>query len=236
MTDYPVLVQTQMPDWNVIAQQTLHERQEPLAELPPHPKLKPIPVYFQQRLDGAVDAVVVRRGVAERLCRAAGKLPENIGIALFDGWRPLRVQRALRESMRVQVLARHPHAGRQRLESLLDEFVANPDRKGMCPPHLTGGSVDVGLFDIRTGEVLDMGSAFDETVHLSHTAALEDETDSRFKLARLHRRMLVAVMCGVGFSNLPSEWWHFDYGNQNWAYFTGAPFAFYGAANWEKAA
>ena len=26
-------------------------------------------------------------------------------------------------------------------------------------------------------------------------------------------------MTSVGFTNLPSEWWHYDYGNANWAYY-----------------
>ena len=26
-------------------------------------------------------------------------------------------------------------------------------------------------------------------------------------------------MISVGFTNLPSEWWHYDYGTKFWAYF-----------------
>ena len=103
----------------------------------------------------------------------------------------------------------------------------------MCPPHLTGGSVDVSLFHRVTGEVLDMGSAFDEAGHLSYTAALENETDARLDAARQHRRILVGAMVQAGFTNIPTEWWHFDFGNQNWAYFSGADRAIYGAAHWQ---
>jgi D-alanyl-D-alanine dipeptidase len=28
-------------------------------------------------------------------------------------------------------------------------------------------------------------------------------------------------MISAGFTNLPSEWWHYDYGTKFWAYFTG---------------
>jgi len=30
-------------------------------------------------------------------------------------------------------------------------------------------------------------------------------------------------MIEVGFSNLPSEWWHYEYGDKNWAYIQGKP-------------
>jgi D-alanyl-D-alanine dipeptidase len=33
-----------------------------------------------------------------------------------------------------------------------------------------------------------------------------------------------------GFTNLPSEWWHFDYGDQLWAYYGAHPHAHYGPA------
>lgn len=42
-------------------------------------------------------------------------------------------------------------------------------------------------------------------------------------------------MLAQGFTNIPTEWWHFDYGNSNWAYFSEQPFAYYGAANFEVA-
>ena len=29
-------------------------------------------------------------------------------------------------------------------------------------------------------------------------------------------------MLDAGFSNLPSEWWHYDFGDQLWAWHTGA--------------
>ena len=32
--------------------------------------------------------------------------------------------------------------------------------------------------------------------------------------------MLSNVMTEVGFTNFPSEWWHFDYGDEKWGLFT----------------
>ncbi|MFO6135399.1 hypothetical protein ACLBVR_26025, partial [Pseudomonas aeruginosa] len=36
------------------------------------------------------------------------------------------------------------------------------------------------------------------------------------------------AMLDAGFSNLPSEWWHYDFGDQLWAWHTGATQALFG--------
>ena len=36
---------------------------------------------------------------------------------------------------------------------------------------------------------------------------------------RDNRRLLFGVMTKAGFTNLPSEWWHYDYGDRFWAYY-----------------
>ena len=39
------------------------------------------------------------------------------------------------------------------------------------------------------------------------------------EMVRENRRLLYNTMVGQGFTNLPSEWWHFDYGNRFWAFY-----------------
>ena len=156
-------------------------------------------------------------------------LPPQYGLEVLDGWRPLAVQRALRESFRHDIVVRHPEYDAAQIEEKLDQFVADPERTGITPPHHTGGSVDLTLFDTASGRTLDMGTAFDEPSHRSHSHALELEPP---QAAQTHRRLLVNSMLLAGFSNLPTEWWHFDYGNALWAVGTGAEAAVFGAAHW----
>ncbi|MBU5617275.1 hypothetical protein KPY62_09280 [Psychrobacter sp. TAE2020] len=40
-------------------------------------------------------------------------------------------------------------------------------------------------------------------------------------------------MTQVGFTNLTTEWRHFDYGNRLWAYNDKQKNEFYGAAHWD---
>ena len=42
-------------------------------------------------------------------------------------------------------------------------------------------------------------------------------------MARENRRILYYAMIEAGFTNLPSEWWHYEYGTKFWSYFKGRP-------------
>ena len=69
-----------------------------------------------------------------------------------------------------------------------------------------------------------MGTAFDAFTDRTYTAYFENEKEETVKE---NRRMLYHVMNGAGFTNLPSEWWHFDYGDRFWAFYRKKP-AVYG--------
>lgn len=224
MTDIPLLPY-QAFDWRRIAGIPICDDGEPLCMLRPAARLRVRPVYAEMGINGAVDAVWLRQSVAGKLHRALAHLPPEYGLEVLDGWRPLAVQAALRESFRANIVAHHPDFTEAQIQAALDDFVADPYRTAMPPPHSTGGSVDAALFACSDGLLSDMGTDFDQADERSFTAAFENETGHP---ARLHRRLLVNAMAAAGFTNLPSEWWHFDFGNQNWAYFSGAPYAVYG--------
>lgn len=227
---YPALLPSLPFDWNLIAAVPVQECDAPLHILQPAPRLRLRPAYHDMGIRHALEHIVLRAPLTERLQQALAALPPQYGFEILDGWRPIAVQHALRESFRADIIARHPEFNDAQIEARLDQFVANPERRIMAPPHHTGGSIDLTLFDTTSGETLDMGTAFDEPSHRSHSAALENEAPSP---AREHRRILIHTLCRAGFTNLPSEWWHFDYGNQNWAFFSGAPAAMFGSREWE---
>ena len=84
--------------------------------------------------------------------------------------------------------------------------------------HSTGGAVDLTIVG-PDGEVLEMGTGFDEFNSATWTYAFEPDSGTGLvnETARDNRRLLYNVMTEVGFTNLPSEWWHFDYGDGMWA-------------------
>ncbi|APY28796.1 M15 family metallopeptidase domain-containing protein [Neisseria meningitidis] len=143
--------------WQKIQEIPISECGEPLVSVGNTGRIRVNPVYFSQGIEGAINTVLLRRSVADRLTQVVSLLPEMYGLEIFDGWRPVIVQRALRENMKQEIEKRHPEYDEVQVREALDCFAADPDRAGMPLPHLTGGSVDVGLFDIKSGKSLDMG-------------------------------------------------------------------------------
>lgn len=64
-----------------------------------------------------------------------------------------------------------------------------------------------------------MGCEFDEFTDKAWTNHFEPDCNGGEcnDVVMNNRRMLYNVMTHVGFTNLPSEWWHFDYGDDKWA-------------------
>lgn len=63
-----------------------------------------------------------------------------------------------------------------------------------------------------------MGTTFDDfspKAWSNHFKKFEEN-----KVVRDNRRLLYNIMIESGFTNLPSEWWHYDFGTKFWAYFT----------------
>ena len=70
--------------------------------------------------------------------------------------------------------------------------------------HSRGSTVDLTLFDMRTGKELDMGSPFDyfsEVSHPDYTGITKEQYDNRMLLRN--------AMLRNGFEPFDCEWWHF---------------------------
>lgn len=103
----------------------------------------------------------------------------------------------------------YPELGKEVLFDL--GFIAH--RSG----HSRGSTVDLTLFDMRTGRDLDMGGPFDYFGDLSHP-----DYDGVTAEQRANRDMLRDAMLEAGFKPLSSEWWHFSLRNEPYpdTYFT----------------
>lgn len=125
------------------------------------------------------------REVAESLSRVQSELAEaGLGLKIYDGYRPLSVQKKMWERVPVE------------------GYVANP-AKGSN--HNRGAAVDVTLVDAE-GRELPMPSAYDEfteRAHRDYAGGTEEERHNRW--------ILQEAMEKHGFKGLRSEWWHFDY-------------------------
>ncbi|MDN3519148.1 M15 family metallopeptidase [Aquisalimonas lutea] len=221
------------PDWERLTQLPIRDNAEQLVPVSLAPgAIKAYPVYARLGIPGAVPECFVREGVYHALLAAARALPEGLSLLVLDGWRPWRVQRHLFDTLYETIRQQDPELTETQLRTRTREFVSLPSRDPEAPsPHLTGGAVDVTLCG-ADGLPLDMGTLFDEPLPASHTDYFERlaSPTSQQRRARDHRRLLYDVMGSQGFTNLPSEWWHFDLGDQLWAYYGEHDAAVYGTA------
>lgn len=217
-------------DWPVINKIPIYENHEPLEIMTDTEKLKHQPVYFLAGIKGSIEYCLMRKSVFEKLVIASQLLPPHLGLLVLDGWRSTETQQALQEETQARIAAQYTDLSPEEQRRLLQQFVAPaPVGDNQVSPHLTGGAVDVTLFDIASGHTLFMGTEFDEVSELSYTAALETASEKNMP-ATLYRRLLYQAMTQAGFTNLPTEWWHYDYGNSLWAFYKNQSVV-YGAIN-----
>jgi len=203
-----------------LGQVRIKDNNEPLVNLFDLFKKSGEPVVFAIKMKECLPPRL-REGAALRLLAAARDLGPNFRLKITDAFRPIAVQRRLFKEIKKQVLARRPDLSRD--ESLLYEeltkFIMDPKAH---PPHAGGGAVDLTLIN-KEGQEVDMGTPIDAITELSQTFHPELKENH---LA--NRRILFEAMTRQGFVNLPTEWWHYSYGDQYWAAFWNLPEAIYG--------
>jgi D-alanyl-D-alanine dipeptidase len=139
------------------------------------------PVYTQAR-------AFLQRPAAEALVRANHELhASGYGLIIHDGYRPWYVTKIF-------------------WDAVPDDkkiFVANPASGSM---HNRGCAVDLSLYDLKTGEEVEMPSGYDEMTERAY-ADYSGGTDEQ----RARRALLRQAMEKQGFAVISKEWWHFDY-------------------------
>jgi len=231
-TQYGCIAASDNPIWDVMESVIIKENYEPLVPVSMSSEIKCYPIYYKMGVGESIPECFVRKSVFEKLLQAASYLPDGINLVVLDGWRPYGVQQYLYDTFfnHLQNLPENSGCDEDTLVAMTRNIVSPARTNASAPsPHLTGGAVDVTLCD-TSGRLLDMGTVFDESSPLSWTAALEGCKDIDPEVVN-NRRMLYHVMTKAGFTNLPSEWWHYDYGDQLWAYYKKQPVAIYGKTN-----
>lgn len=154
-----------------------------------------------------VDGYLANRIVGTRaLCVGLGRAKEHaaslgFGLLLWDGYRPQRaVDCFLRWSEQPEdgrtKLRHYPNI--DRFEMFEKGYVAH--RSG----HSRGGTVDLTLYHLATGELARMGGDHDLMDPISHHGAKGiTPTEAR------NRRYLRSVMEDSGFARYDLEWWHY---------------------------
>jgi len=136
-----------------------------------------------------VPGAFLQRPAAEALGRVQRALkPKGYGLLIFDAYRPWFVTKMFWDAT--------PVGSRM--------FVADPSAGSR---HNRGCAVDLTLYDLSTGEPVDMTGRYDEFSKRSYPDFIGGTTRQRW-----FREVLRAAMEREGFQVYPQEWWHFDYG------------------------
>jgi zinc D-Ala-D-Ala dipeptidase len=133
----------------------------------------------------------LQRPAAEALARASQKLHAlGYGLLIYDAYRPWYVTKMF-------------------WDATPDDkkiFVANPAEGSR---HNRGCAVDLTLYDLKTGNPVEMTGGYDEMSKRSYASYAGGTS-----LQRSHREVLRSAMQAEGFDVYPYEWWHFDF--RNW--------------------
>lgn len=147
---------------------------------------------------GDLSRLYLHPEAAKKLCKAQELLfkeDSTLHLLVYDGVRPRRVQQMLWDKVDLP-------------PSQKGKFVSNPKNTSL---HNYGCAVDITIVR-ENGEVLDMGTNYDDTAILAHPD-LEVFFLKEKQLTETHiqnRKLLRKVMQGAGFFGISSEWWHFN--------------------------
>ena len=101
-------------------------------------------------LEGSNTAVFLRKGVAEKLEKAADMLPRGNHLMVMDAYRTLEVQQALYTQYEEGLRGQHPEWTEEQLSEETQKYVSTPSRDKRKPsPHNTGASVDVVIIEVQ---------------------------------------------------------------------------------------
>lgn len=170
----------------------------------------------------------VRKTVKEKLNKIAIKLQNKFPgykLKVVYGYRHPDIQNKYFEERKLSVKNEHPYLSENELIELTHTMVAYPSVAG----HSTGGAVDLTI--ITPFGDLDMGTKIadykdtEKITTFSKNLSLEQENN---------RKLLDDLMVNEGFASFYGEWWHFSYGDKEWAWFYSKPNALYKQIKFQK--
>lgn len=168
------------------------------------------------------DRMMVRLSVAHRLIGAARDLESRLPgakIWLAYAYRHPVVQLRYFTRLMHDERLKNQNASELDLKRRVHNFVAAPEVAG----HPTGGAVDLSI--ILNGKKLDMGSGIAD---FSSPLKLPTFSEHISTMQSKNRILLREIMLDQGFAPFNGEWWHFSYGDREWAAFYSQAAAVYG--------
>ena len=156
--------------------------------------------------------IAVRKTVYKKLINVAKELKEmneNYKIIVVYGFRDMNKLEKYFNEILEEVKGKFED--KMEMYEYIHEKIAVPDVSG----HPTGGAVDAAIYDGKENRILDFGS---EILDYSTTQCYY-EAENISERAKSNRKILRKIMMKEGFAPYDGEWWHFSYGDKEWAFY-----------------
>ena len=168
--------------------------------------------WYVRDMENASPNIIVRETVYKKLLKADAELKKtnpHWQLVVFYGYKSLDIQEKQFRKVRDELKPFYTD-GEELLEAV-HRKIAVPLVSG----HPTGGAVHISIYDFVKKEYLDFGSGADD---VSTKKAYFDspEIDGA---AKRNRELLRGVMTAQGFAPYGADWWHFSYGDKEWAFY-----------------
>ena len=161
---------------------------------------RPIAGYSSNRLVMTRQAAMALK-MAEKLLHSKG-----LGLKIFDTYRPQRAVNHFIEWAEdfTDTINRHSYYPEHHKSTLFDlGYISS--RSG----HTRGSTIDLTLYDLESGEDVDMGGPYDYFGELSH-----HDYDHISQEQRQNRILFKSIMLRAGFRAYSKEWWHYTLNNE----------------------
>lgn len=208
----------------------IKESQEELVDLfeSNNPRLIPLSLFDEKYKNTYPGWSKVRAGVYQKLLKMLDFLPNNIGIAYFEGFRTLSKQKEYfdKKFLEISQEVADKDLAYQETTKHVSPFIDN------IPTHATGAAIDMTLFSVHGDQtyLLDMGQ-FDTI--FGPNAQQETFSTHTTDLQKDNRLLLLKAATQAGLANYGFEWWHYSYGDKMYAFVYNKPCAIYGLADTE---
>lgn len=164
--------------------------------------------------------IYLRKSVAEMVCRARSYLPHKMSFIIRDGWRPKYVQAEIFQWFINRFKKKYPNWPEKKIIQEVKNYVA-PSEGSYVSGHMTGAAVDLRL--LKNGKRVPMRS--------SKLNYQENACSLQLKLPlyiQKNREIMFKALKKAGLSNYPKEYWHWSYGDVQWAKRNKKKIAIYG--------
>lgn len=155
--------------------------------------------------------ILVRDTVAKKLANISSKLKNNMRLNIACGYRDPKIQRNIFKRERAKILNQNPGISSDYADELTHALIAVPDVAG----HTVGGAVDITIID-SNDTPLDMGT---DIADFNSPDKIATYSSLLTKKQSDNRKLLHDLMISENFAPFYGEWWHFSYGDKEWAAF-----------------